>query len=66
MLAAVFWGLNYVATKYAADLFSPLLIMAFRLGVGSFLLFGVLRLLEPESKLARRNSLPVLSLVCLA
>ena len=48
--------LNYVATKYAAGFFPPLLIVAFRFNVGGLLL------LEPESKLARRDVLPMLGL----
>jgi drug/metabolite transporter (DMT)-like permease len=64
ILAAVFWGLNYVATKYAANFFPQLLIVAFRFNAGGFLLLGVLRFLEPESKLSRKDVLPMLGLGC--
>jgi drug/metabolite transporter (DMT)-like permease len=64
ILAAVFWGLNYVATKYAAHFLPPLLVVAFRFNVGGLLLLGVLRLLEPESKLKRRDILHMLGLGC--
>ena len=34
MLAAVFWGANYAATKYAAEFMPPLLIVALRFSAG--------------------------------
>lgn len=64
VLAAVFWGLNYVATKYAAEFIPPLLVVALRFNVGAFLLLGVLKLLESESKLARKDIFPMLGLGC--
>ncbi len=64
ILAAVFWGLNYVATKYAADFFPQLFIVALRFNVGGLLLLSVLRFLEPESKLSRKDVLPMLGLGC--
>ena len=65
ILAAVFWGTNYAVTKYAAEHLPQLLIVAFRFAVGGLLLFFVLRLLEPESKLGRRDVLPMVGLGCL-
>ena len=65
ILAAVFWGTNYAVTKYAAGHLPQLLIVAFRFAVGGLLLFFVLRLLEPESKLGRRDVLPMVGLGCL-
>lgn len=64
ILAAVFWGLNFVVTKYAADFLTPLLVVALRFNVGSLLLLGILNILEPQSKLARRDILPMLGLGC--
>ena len=64
ILAAVFWGLNYVATKYAAHFLPPLMVVAFRFNVGGLLLLAVLKLLEPESKLKRRDILRMLGLGC--
>ena len=64
ILAAVFWGLNFAATKYAAGFVPPLLIVAFRFNAGGILLLGILRLLEPESRLTRRDVLPMLVLGC--
>ena len=65
VLAAVFWGSNYAATKYAAGHLPELLIVAFRFAVGGLLLLLVLRLLEPESRLGRNDVLPMLGLGCL-
>ena len=64
ILAAVFWGANYAATKYAAEFFHPLLLVTFRFSAGGLLLFFVLRLLEPQSKLKRGDILPMLGLGC--
>jgi drug/metabolite transporter (DMT)-like permease len=55
ILAAVFWGTNYAATKYAAEFLPQLPIVAFRFTVGGLLLLFVLRLLEPESGLERKD-----------
>ena len=65
VLAAVFWGSNYAATKYAAGHLPELLIVAFRFAVGGLLLLLVLRLVEPESSLERNDVLPMLGLGCL-
>lgn len=56
ILGAIFWGLNFVATKYAAFL-PPLLLVAFRFDAGGLSLLGILKILEPESEL-RRTSCP--------
>ncbi len=65
MLAAVFWGLNFAATKFAALSIPPLLLVAFRFCVGGMLMYGVLRLLEPRSTLGREDVLPMAALGCL-
>ena len=65
VLAAVFWGLNYATTKFAALYLPPLSIVAFRFVVGGLLVYGVLRILEPESKLRREDLLPMAGLGCL-
>jgi len=65
ILAAIFWGLNFVVTKYAADFLPPLIVVALRFATGGLLLLGILKLLEPEGKkLARRDVLPMLGLGC--
>ena len=65
ILAAVFWGTNFAATKFAALSIPPLLLVAFRFCVGGFLMYGVLKLLEPKSRLGRRDILPMAALGCL-
>ena len=64
ILAAIFWGLNFAATKYAADFLPQLFIVAFRFVGGGFVLFLVLRILEPESRLRRKDILPMAALGC--
>src|SRR5215210_630962 len=64
IFAAIFWGLNFAATKYAADFVPQLFIVAFRFIGGGLLLLLVLRLLEPQSKLRRKDVLPMLGLGC--
>jgi drug/metabolite transporter (DMT)-like permease len=65
VLAAVFWGSNYAATKLAAMSMPPLSVVAFRFVVGGLLMYGVLRILEPESRLRRGELLPTIGLGCL-
>ena len=64
ILAAIFWGLNFAATKYAADFLPQLFIVAFRFVGGGLVLFLVLRILEPESRMRRKDILPMAALGC--
>jgi drug/metabolite transporter (DMT)-like permease len=64
ILAAIFWGLNFAATKYAANFLPQLFIVAFRVVGGGLVLFLVLRILEPESRMRRRDILPMAALGC--
>ena len=65
ILAAVFWGLNFAATKFAALSIPPLLLVAFRFCIGGMLRYGILRVLEPRSRLGREDLLPMAALGCL-
>lgn len=65
VMAAVFWGSNYAATKYAASHLPQLSIVAFRLLAGGLLLFLVMRLLEPGNTLGKKDVLPMATLGCL-
>lgn len=65
VMAAVFWGSNYAATKYAASHLPQLSIVAFRLLVGGLLLLLVMRLLEPGNTLGKKDVLPMATLGCL-
>ena len=62
IFAAIFWGLNFAATKYVADFVPQLFIVAFRFNLGGLLLLLILRLLEPESRLGREDILPMMGL----
>jgi drug/metabolite transporter (DMT)-like permease len=64
-LAAVFWGANYAATKYAAEFMPPLLIVALRFTAGGILMYCLLRIVEPAHRLKPRDLLPVAGLGCL-
>jgi drug/metabolite transporter (DMT)-like permease len=64
VFAAIFWGLNFAATKYAADAIPPMMLVALRFSVGGGLMYAALRLLEPKSKLARGDLLPMAALGC--
>ncbi len=65
ILAAVFWGTNYAATKFAALSIPPLSIVAIRFVVGGLLMYCVLRIVEPQSRLGRKDILPMAGLGCL-
>ena len=65
VFAAIFWGLNFAATKYATATIPPLAFVAMRFAVGGLLLLLVLRFLEPKSKLRRGDLLPMAALGCL-
>lgn len=64
ILAAIFWGLNFAATKFAAASIPPLVIMALRFSGGAVLLLLAVRLLEPGSRLARKDLIPMAALGC--
>jgi drug/metabolite transporter (DMT)-like permease len=64
ILAAVFWGLNFAATKYAVEVIPPLVFMALRFAGGGLLLFLILLAFEPASRLGRRDLLPMAALGC--
>jgi drug/metabolite transporter (DMT)-like permease len=65
ILAAVFWGTNYAATKFAAQSIPPVSIVAVRFLVAGLLMYLVLRALEPSSRLARKDLLSMAGLGCL-
>ena len=64
VLAAIFWGLNYATTKYAAGSLPPMAIVALRFAGGALILFLVLRLFEPESRLKRGDVARMAALGC--
>ena len=62
LLTAFFFGTNFVAVKYAVGSVPPLLFAAVRFTVAGLLLWLVLRVFEPESRLSRAEMLPMLGL----
>ena len=64
VFAAIFWGLNFAATKYAAATIPPLALVALRFTVGGLLLLLVVSILEPKSRLRRSDLLPMAALGC--
>lgn len=65
ILAAIFWGTNYAATKYAAFSVPPISIVAIRFAVGGILMFVLLHLLKSGERPARRDLLHMAGLGCL-
>src|ERR671926_1415924 len=64
IFAAIFWGLNFAATKYAAYFLPQLFIVAFRFVGGGLVLLLILRILEPHSRMRRKDILPMAALGC--
>ncbi len=64
LLAAIFWGLNFAATKYATAFVPPLIIVAVRFTVGGLLLYGILRILESGERPGRRDLLYMAAVGC--
>jgi drug/metabolite transporter (DMT)-like permease len=62
LLTVFFFGTNFVAVKLAVEEIPPLPFAAFRFTLAGLLLWGLLRLLEPESRLRRGDLLPMLGL----
>ncbi len=65
IVAAVSWGANYAATKFAALSLPPLSVVAVRFALGGLIMYAALRILEPRSRLAREDLLPMAGLGCL-
>ena len=64
ILAAIFWGTNYAATKFAALSIPPLSIVALRFVVGGLLMYTILRILEPGSRPGLKDLLRMAGLGC--
>ena len=64
VFAAIFWGLNFAATKYAAEVIPPVMIVALRFSLGGGLLYVIIRVFEPKTRLARKDFVPMAALGC--
>jgi drug/metabolite transporter (DMT)-like permease len=62
LLTVLFFGTNFVAVKLVVEVVPPLLFAAARFTAAGLLLFGLLHLIEPSSRLKRGDFLPVLGL----
>ncbi len=65
ILAAIFFGLNFAATKYAAGFVPPLLIVGIRFTVGGLLMLCLLHILEPGNRPTPKDLLTMAGLGCL-
>jgi drug/metabolite transporter (DMT)-like permease len=62
LLTVFFFGTNFVAVKHVVEVVPPILFAALRFTSAGLLLWLLLRLVEPESRLERKDLLPVLGL----
>ena len=62
LLTVFFFGTNFVAVKHVVEGVPPILFAAIRFTFAGLLLWLLLRLVEPESKLLRKDFLPMLGL----
>jgi drug/metabolite transporter (DMT)-like permease len=62
LLTVFFFGTNFVAVKHVVEIVPPILFAALRFTSAGLLLWLLLRLVEPESRLERKDLLPVLGL----
>jgi drug/metabolite transporter (DMT)-like permease len=65
ILAAIFWGTNYAATKFVALSLPPISIVAIRFALGGILMFAILRLIRPGERPTRKDLLHMAGLGCL-
>ena len=62
LLTVFFFGTNFVAVKHVVENVPPILFAAVRFTFAGMLLLLLLRFVEPESRLERKDFLPVLGL----
>lgn len=62
LLTVFFFGTNFVAVKHVVESVPPILFAAVRFTFAGLLLWLLLRFVEPESRLERKDFLPVLGL----
>ena len=61
-MTVFFFGTNFVAVKYVVDFVPPLLFAAVRFTVAGTVLWLILRVLEPQSRIPRKELLPIFGL----
>lgn len=62
LLTVFFFGTNFVAVKHVVESVPPILFAAVRFTLAGILLWLLLRIVEPESRLKREDFLPMLGL----
>lgn len=62
LMTVFFFGTNFVAVKYVVEFVPPLLFAAARFTVAGLMLWLILRFAEPDSKLFRKDLLPIFGL----
>lgn len=62
LMTVFFFGTNFVAVKYVVDFVPPLLFAAVRFTVAGLMLWAILRVAEPDTRLFRKDLLPVFGL----
>lgn len=62
LMTVFFFGTNFVAVKYVVDFVPPLLFAAARFTVAGLMLYLILYFAEPESRLLRKDLLPIFGL----
>lgn len=62
LLAAFFFGTNFVAVKHVVESVPPVLFAAARFTLAGILLWLTLRITEPQTRLKKKDFLPVLGL----
>jgi drug/metabolite transporter (DMT)-like permease len=62
LLTVFFFGTNFVAVKHVVEAAPPILFAAVRFTLAGLILWALLRLIDPASRLRREDFLPVLGL----
>lgn len=62
LMTVFFFGTNFVAVKHVVEAAPPILFAAVRFTLAGLILWVILRLLDPASRLRREDFLPVLAL----
>jgi drug/metabolite transporter (DMT)-like permease len=62
LLTVIFFGTNFVAVKHVVEAAPPILFAAVRFTLAGLVLWVILRILDPDTRLRREDFLPVLGL----
>lgn len=65
LITILFWGVSYVSIKITVTEVPPVTTAAIRFVIASILLWGMLKRVEPDARLAKTDVLPMLVAGCL-